>query len=555
MIICGLKLTHDSSIAIIENNRLVQCIELEKIDNNTRFKIIENLNTLPKLVAGAGYAFHQFDAIAIDGWVGLDASKVNTRNDHGPVSLPVATYHEQSLDNDILGKYMFSGLEIEGVQYTYESYTHVAGHILSAYATSPFSKQNEDAYILIWDGGMYPRLYFLDWQQKKIINYGALFYFGVNMYSIFAQHFGPFKINENVIKDELSIAGKVMAYAALGKSRPDIIEKLQIAYESSLPLAKDHANISNYPYQFARVFKDLIANEPYFDEDIITSFHIFIQQLLTQSLAEKVMQLPHSAQNLCLGGGAALNIKWNSAIRNAGIFEGVWVSPFPNDSGSAIGAAIAANFHHTGSLSIDWTVYSGCELVANAPMEGWHSRDCSIAQLAELLHTTQEPVIFFQKNAELGPRALGSRSILATAQLKKMKDVLNYVKYREPYRPVAPICIEEHAPSIFSPGSPDPFMLFDHAVKEGWAEKIPAVCHLDGTARLQTVGKTDNPQLYQLLQAYYQLSGVPVLCNTSANLKGSGFFPDIFSATRWNKVNYVWYNNTLFEKTTKLIFE
>jgi len=129
-----------------------------------------------------------------------------------------------------------------------------------------------------------------------------------------------------------------------------------------------------------------------------------------------------------------------------------------------------------------------------------------------------------------------------------MKAKLNAMKNRENYRPVAPICMEEFAPDIFAPGTPDPYMLFEHFVKEAWKERVPAICHLDGSARLQTVNAWRNPVVYDLLKAYFRLSGIPLLCNTSANLNGSGFFPDVQSAMRWDKANFIWSNDILYTK-------
>ncbi|WP_337833025.1 carbamoyltransferase C-terminal domain-containing protein [Pseudonocardia sp. TMWB2A] len=151
-------------------------------------------------------------------------------------------------------------------------------------------------------------------------------------------------------------------------------------------------------------------------------------------------------------------------------------------------------------------------------------------------------------SAELGPRALGHRSILAPATDPTMKDTLNTIKEREPYRPVAPICLHENAPDVFDPGTPDPYMLFDHTVRPEWRHRIPAICHVDNTARLQTIHHTDEPTVHQLLTTYYQISGIPLLCNTSANHKGRGFFPDAHSAMEWGQIPRVWTNNTLYEK-------
>jgi carbamoyltransferase len=179
---------------------------------------------------------------------------------------------------------------------------------------------------------------------------------------------------------------------------------------------------------------------------------------------------------------------------------------------------------------------------------GYRARACPVDSLARLLHETGEPVVVLHERAELGPRALGNRSILAAPTTAAIKDRLNDIKFREEYRPVSPICLEEFAPSIFDPGTPDPYMLFDHRIRSGWVERIPAVRHLDGTARLQTVSAAQNPFVAELLSAYARLSGVPVLCNTSANLSGCGFFPDVTSALRWGRTRFVWSDGVLWER-------
>jgi carbamoyltransferase len=134
------------------------------------------------------------------------------------------------------------------------------------------------------------------------------------------------------------------------------------------------------------------------------------------------------------------------------------------------------------------------------------------------------------------------------------KELLNVIKDRESYRPVAPICLEEDAPDIFQPGTRDPFMLFDHQIKAAWKDRVPAVIHLDNTARLQTVSESDNPVVYRLLQEFKTLTGIPLLCNTSANFKGKGFFPDVSSAMKWDRVNYIWCDKVLYKRKRKIVF-
>lgn len=564
MVICGLKLTHDGSIAVIEDGKLLFSIEMEKINNNVRFKDIEETSVIEEILRENGVELEQIDYFAVDGWGGTNqtelaiqprleltelCNKVSAKDCGKDYKIDVNFYEEKDRGTDVLNEMKCQGLRINGKEFDYTSYLHVAGHIMSSYATSQFASKGEDSYILVWDGGMYPRLYYFDAQTKKIENLGPIFLLIGNTYTIFSQHFGPFKVQGNFAKDSLSIAGKVMAYIALGTVREELFDILDKIYKENYTTPMGFANV------FAIKFKEAIAGKDYKDEDVLATFHLYLQKMLISKLSKKIERHNKNCRNLCIAGGCALNIKWNSAIRNTGMFQEVYVSPFPNDSGSAIGTACCAMLEKTGKIALDWSVYNGPQVKKSNLVEGWSQRPCGIEELARLLYEKDEPVVFLNGRAELGPRALGNRSILAAASSKKMKDILNMVKKREGYRPVSPICIEARAKEIFEPGISDQYMLFDHIVKEEWKDKVPAICHLDGTARLQTVTENQNPVIAKLLQCYERLSKVPLLCNTSANYNGSGFFPDVESATKWGRVNYVWHDNTLYEKDEKILFE
>ena len=224
----------------------------------------------------------------------------------------------------------------------------------------------------------------------------------------------------------------------------------------------------------------------------------------------------------------------------------MWVPPFPNDSGSAIGVACCEMIKSTKISRLDWSVFCGPLPKPARLQSGWKNKEFTIAELAELLHRVGEPVVIISDRAEAGPRALGCRSIIAPPTSLVMKNWLNRLKDREEYRPVAPICLESEASKIFNPGTPDPYMLFDHKVRDNWKDKIPAVVHLDGTARLQTVSESESIITFKLLTAYEKLSGVPVLCNTSANYNGKGFFPDVKSVMEWGQVNFIWSEEQIY---------
>ena len=553
MKILGLKLTHDGSYSVFENNRLLITYELEKYKNNNRFKILNSLEDLNEILSVKGYKLEDFDKIIIDGWVGNESSQIELDNGKS-YKIQVAPYCESIHFKDLTKELKYEDLVYNNKSYKYTSFTHATGHILSAYMTSEFAKNNEDSYALIWDGGMCPKLYFIDTENHNITPLGELFHLGVNIYSIFAQHFGPFKINPNVIKDELSIAGKVMAYVAYGKINRDILTDLNITYNTVIKNKGSDHSIPLIPYHFSEIFLEITKHKDYSHEDIITSFHHFLGQLLLERMTQKIESDGKRSSNLCYGGGAALNIKWNSLLRNK-LGLNLWVPPFPNDSGSSIGAACSELFINQKINHIDWNVYSGPSIsedhIDSFIQNDWFIKDCSIQELAGIIHTENEPILFLHSKAEIGPRALGHRSILSPAVSPDHKDKINRIKFREYYRPVAPICLEEKAKNIFNPGRPDPYMLFEHFVRDSWVSKIPSAIHEDGSSRLQTVNQSQNELLYNLLKEYEKLSGIPVLLNTSANLKGSGFFPDITSAMKWGKITNIWCDNKLYSKKIK----
>jgi carbamoyltransferase len=559
MLICGLKLTHDGAVAIIQDNQLIHCIEMEKRDNNKRFTEIKDLKEVEKILDSVGLQLSDVDVFAVDGWggnnaeqlaqqprleIGASHNKITAWNYGEEFQLNVCQYEEANGGDPLQGE-AFNGLKIGRHALSYSSYLHVADHIMGTYCTSPFAEAGQDSYILVWDGGMYPRFYYFDYCNKQIEPLGPLFLLIGNIYTIFSQFFGPFKVGGTFAKDSLSVAGKVMAYIAKGELKEELFSIFEEIYKKQYTMPMGFANV------FANLFKEKVKGKGYRDEDILCTFHVYIERLLIEKLAQKIKRYPRQTKNLCISGGCGLNIKWNSAIRESNLFEQVYVPPFPNDSGSAVGAACCAMFHQTGRLHLKWDVYSGPAIEQNDPADGWVTSQCSIKELAALLYNEQQPVVLLHGKSELGPRALGNRSVIAPAENKEMKETLNRIKKREDYRPISPICLADKAESVFIPGPPDPYMLFEHVIRDNWKEKIPAVMHLDGTARLQTVTKEQNALIHQLLSEYERLSGIPLLCNTSANYNGSGFFPDVHSATQWDRVNYIWCNDKLYQRKTK----
>lgn len=550
MLVCGLKVTHDGGVALIEDNALVASVEVEKLDNRYRYSELEWLPDVERVLAGFGRTAREVDSFVVDGWgYGEQDPTVHTTNEHGPVALRVAPYREERTADDSMRPHRFAGLPLGGVEHDYLSYHHTTGHLLSAYTASPFAQAGEPSFVLVWDGGVLPRCYYVTPDAPHVENLGPIFGLIGNVYPTFAMRFPPFRPEdlggppERAVFQKLSVPGKVMAYTALGEVREDLCAQFDWIYANRLEAAFDFAD------HFAQEFLERTRGTAYEPADAMASFQHWMGVQLVRALRALREREPGRAGNLCFAGGCALNIKWNSAIRASGVFDRFWVPPFPNDSGSALGAAATEMTRLTGRPVLDWSVYRGPRLSGPVADEaGWRQRPCELAELAKIMHEQDQPVVVLHGQAELGPRALGNRSIIAPPSGYDMKDRLNEIKRREGYRPVSPICLEHRAPEIFDPGTPDPYMLFEHQLRPEWRSRVPAIQHLDGSARLQTVTDQQSPVLARLLTEYAQLSGIPLLCNTSANHEGRGFFPDATAAMRWGRIPLVWSDGVLWER-------
>ncbi|WP_236724633.1 carbamoyltransferase family protein, partial [Mycobacterium avium] len=230
---------------------------------------------------------------------------------------------------------------------------------------------------------------------------------------------------------------------------------------------------------------------------------------------------------LCLAGGVALNCVANTRIHAEGGFDRVWVQPAAGDAGTALGAALhlAASFDEPiapmpgAQLGRGWSDAAVRAALDDAAVSYERPHDLPSA-VGDALAENQL-IGWFQGRAEFGPRALGGRSLLADPRYPANAERLNAVKGREQFRPVAPMVLAERAAEIFSRGPlPSPYMLFVHDVAEHWRSRIPAVTHVDGTARIQTVDADTDPLLHATINRFAQHTGVPVVVNTSFNTAG-----------------------------------
>jgi carbamoyltransferase len=253
-----------------------------------------------------------------------------------------------------------------------------------------------------------------------------------------------------------------------------------------------------------------------------------VQRVVEEVLLDLVRWLRQRTdhENLCLAGGVALNCVANSKLYAHGGFKNVWVQPAAGDSGTALGAALAL----AGEAGEPLVPMPSAQLGRGFSDEEIEAtlRDAALpyerpadfaAAVGDALADDQL-IGWFQGRAEFGPRALGGRSLLADPRRIENLERLNTVKGREQFRPVAPMVLADRADEIFSGGPiPSPYMLFVHEVADEWRARIPAVTHVDGTARIQTVDET-NPVLHATIGRFAECTGVPVIVNTSFNTSG-----------------------------------
>jgi carbamoyltransferase len=237
-------------------------------------------------------------------------------------------------------------------------------------------------------------------------------------------------------------------------------------------------------------------------------------------------------RDLVMAGGVALNCVANSRLWREGPFERIWVQPAAGDAGTALGAAMhvahelgdAVAPMGTAALGRDWDEDALAARLRTAGI-AFERPDDLAGAVADTL-AADGVVAWFQGRSEFGPRALGHRSLLADPRRPENLEKLNDIKGREQFRPVAPMVLAERAAAIFDGPLPSPFMLFTHDVRREWRSRIPAVVHVDGTARIQTVDRTAEPLVAQMLEAFEARTGVPVVVNTSLNTAGRPMVDD-----------------------------
>ena len=412
---------------------------------------------------------------------------------------------------------------------------HHLSHAAHTFYTSPF----EESAILTVDGVGEWSTTSLGYAQNNSITLTHDIRWPHSLglfYSAFTYFLG-FQVNEGEYK--------LMGLASYGKPKyyDKIINNLiDVKDDGSI-----HLNMKYFAFTYDKVmtndkFSKLFEIAPRKKDEKVQQIHYDIGASAQKVLEEILLKMTNHVyekfkiKNLCLGGGVALNGVANYRILKEGPFDNVHVPPSPGDAGSAVGCAQYLYYIYHKNLRIiekdqgkviSENIYVGTTYSDEEIREFLDSKNIQYQQLQhdELLQTTAKLISdgnivgWYQGKMEWGPRALGSRSILADPRKSEMKYILNdKIKHRESFRPFAPSILEEHVSEYFDIDRPSPYMLFVAPVKK--PEIIPAVTHVDGTGRLQTVNRDANPLYYDLINEFYKITGVPVMINTSMNVMG-----------------------------------
>jgi predicted NodU family carbamoyl transferase len=491
MLILGFKEGHDGSIAAIEDGRLIFSLEAEK-DNFPRYYQL----TAEVLNHAANKLDRLPDVMAIGGWTkGTYTVDPPSRTGYFGVG-------ELAISDEL--STMF------GKQIRVFSSTHERSHIMSAHGMSPLPL-GQAAYCLVWEGNI-GSFYRID-EVGRVTHLKHVLTDPGNKYAyLFALADAAFPLDRGLLR--LQDAGKQMALAGFAQSGSVNDDEKKII---DFLLTRDGVirEQSKREMTWSRFHNIGVESQEFKNVAAKLSDAIF-EQFWNYAVHEMTEQLP-----LLIAGGCGLNCEWNRKWRESGLFTEVFIPPCPNDSGSALGTAIDAQHHYTGSSKIAWSVYAGLDFVEDTQFESaqFSVRKLDYDEVADFI-ASGKVVSWVQGKYEMGPRALGNRSILAAPFEAKMTDRLNQIKQRESYRPIAPVCLASAAGEYFEGSLPDPYMLYFSRVK---ARELPAVTHVDGTARVQTVSANQNAKLAALLMAFQRKTGYAVLCNTSLNFSGRGF--------------------------------
>jgi len=528
MKILGISHLHDSSAAIIIDGIIVAAAEEERFD---RIKHSKNfpINAIKFCLEKPSLLINEIDEVCISmDWLARAKSRFDKT--YSPEDISLCKRAVVWARDDINKKINAERVIRENLGYSgkISFLDHHDCHAAACYFPSKF----KETAILTIDGAgeqAATRIYHAKGNKilKKIQfdfpnSLGAL-------YSLATAHLG-FKVD----CDE----GKIMGLAAYGNS--SLVKKfnkiIKINKEGGYKIKSEWLDFINET--FSKDFIKEIGILKRRNDEKIEKKHenlAFAAQKILEFAVLKLAELAQkitSSKYLCFGGGVALNSVVNGKIAKSGLFKDIYIYPASGDSGTSVGAAFYSYYCIKKNKKIFYEENQSPYLGYLEPKEKIiknlkkykliYTKPENLEKEVSILLSKNKIIGWFSGRAEFGPRALGHRSILADPRDSLNKDRLNLqIKFREPFRPFAPVVMEEFAEQYFNMfGFKSPYMLLTFKVKEDKRDIIPAVTHIDNTARIQTVNKKQNRRFWNLINEFYKITGVPVLLNTSFNKAG-----------------------------------
>jgi|HubBroStandDraft_4_1064222.scaffolds.fasta_scaffold01633_2 carbamoyltransferase len=523
--ILGLKYPgHDTAAALVRDGKIVGAAAQERFDRKKHSASFP-ADAIEYCLASADLAVGDIDHIAfqIDPLLTIRTLCIDNLVEHFPRALPLAA-HE-------LGYQLHKFLRMRllparlGARCTVHVIDHHRAHAASAFYCSPFT----EAAVMTVDGRGERATATLgigkgdDLTTLEVVNYPhSLGYF----YAAITKYLGFQPDNDE---------GTVMALAACGEPRyassfRNIVQLTDDGFRLDMRYFSFHLTPKRYLsplflQQFGPARKpqeELVARH----SDIAASAQVVLEEAVLH-LARRAKALT-GMERLCVAGGIGLNSVANGRLLREAGFRDVFIQPAAGDDGSALGAALA--LHRDLSRQRpepNYSVYLGPSYDDSAVRNAIVAAGLTPASSSDICRDVAQQLCqgrvggWFQGRMEFGPRALGNRSILATCAEAATRDrINNEIKHRESFRPFAPAVLEDCASEFFECCRGSPYMLLVYPVRGAKKDVIPAAMHVDGSARVQTVNAAQNPLFYRLIAAVGEMSGVPVVLNTSLNGRG-----------------------------------
>ncbi len=496
MLVVGIhSLGHDISVCLWKDGELIFAIEAERLNRVRHSSKIDII--LQALKRCQDFTLEDVSLVALSTYVNQNVLEVENYD----IALKTITTGEHN--------HYETRCKLFGASITCVVVSHEASHASVALHEAGFQ---DNTTILVNEGrGIFSRNCIYQYRNNQLMldSFNTLPWYGTGFgWSAFGYLFGMGK--------SPSTAGKIMAMGAFSVNPTKHTDAISCAPKNlhEMPLPKQNQICDQYREEWR--ITDNFDNQA----DYVGALQI----LFTNSIIDRLKTVidKYNSNHIALSGGCALNIITNSAIRDA-FFIPVHIPAVCNDAGQALGASIYAQKFVLGNQPHKYSVYSnGVTDSTEKTINTLKKKQCHFTTydsgvIADRL-AEGAVVAFYQGKAELGPRALGNRSLIANPKMKDIKRrVSEFIKQREWYRPLAPLVRVEKFGEFFPDQQPSPFMLFNYAAKP---LDLPGATHHDGTARIQTVTEQSNPGIYNLLEKFEALTNINGLINTSLNAGG-----------------------------------